>query len=176
MTMNTSLSLSFELIYLIGWLLKNEKQMLNTLIKNAIKKGLGQDLNAINPQDHSKVNEQLYNTLIDFLNFMEDSLLNNMDELQVDTKTEKAMLAALRKVDLDALDVNAVRTSMQQTKEELSAKNVSTLDVASDIDQSTTLEQNESDDIEFDNNEKAATILLKNIIKNWKPSLNELIN
>ncbi|MBY0353786.1 hypothetical protein K2W90_05460 [Candidatus Babeliales bacterium] len=174
--MNTSLSLSFELIYLIGWLLKNEKQMLNTLIKNAIKKGLGQDLNAINPQDHSKVNEQLYNTLIDFLNFMEDSLLNNMDELQVDTKTEKAMLAALRKVDLDALDVNAVRTSMQQTKEELSAKNVSTLDVASDIDQSTTLEQNESDDIEFDNNEKAATILLKNIIKNWKPSLNELIN
>ncbi|MBX9831220.1 hypothetical protein K2X40_04655 [Candidatus Babeliales bacterium] len=174
--MNTSLSLSFELIYLIGWLLKNEKQMLNTLIKNAIKKGLGQDLNAINPQDHSKVNEQLYNTLIDFLNFMEDSLLNNMDELQVDTKTEKAMLAALRKVDLDALDVNAVRTSMQQTKEELSTKNVSTLEVASDSDQLTTLEPSEPDDIEFDNNEKAATILLKNIIKNWKPSLNELIN
>ncbi|QQR49399.1 hypothetical protein IPF37_00945 [bacterium] len=172
--MNTSLSLSFELIYLIGWLLKNEKQALNALIKGAINKGLGQELNAINPQDHSKVNEQLYNTLIDFLNFMEDSLLNNMDNLQIDTKTEKAMLAALRKVDLDALDVNTVRTSMQQTKDELSAKSPTTAeDATADLDQTLNAQAN---DIDFDNTERAAAILLKNIIKNWKPSLNESIN
>ena len=172
--MNTSLSLSFELIYLIGWLLKNEKQALNALIKGAINKGLGQELNAINPQDHSKVNEQLYNTLIDFLNFMEDTLLNNMDELQIDTKTEKAMLAALRKVDLDALDVNAVRTSMQQTKDELSAKSATTTEgTATDLDQTLNAQ---TSDVDFDNTERAAAILLKNIIKNWKPSLNESIN
>ncbi len=32
--------LSFELLVLINWLMQNEKQMLNNLIKHALKNGL----------------------------------------------------------------------------------------------------------------------------------------
>ena len=80
----------------------------------------------------------------------------------------------MRKVDLDALDVNAVRTSMQQTKDELSAKSATTTEgTATDLDQTLNAQ---TSDVDFDNTERAAAILLKNIIKNWKPSLNESIN
>lgn len=150
--MNSSLSLSFELIYLIGWLLKNEKRMLNSMIKHAVKNGLAHDLQSINSDDQSKMAEELYNTILDFLVFLEDSLADNLDNLTLDMKTEKVIHPALKKFDQDNIDLHTLKVSLQQTKTELCKKN--------EKENNTTTEE-------------AKTVLFQHILKNWKPSKNE---
>ena len=155
--MNTSLSLSFELIYLMGWLLKNEKKMLNALIKHAIKKGLAQDIKSLNPTDFSQVSDKLYNVILDFLLYLEDSLAKNLDNIQLDTKTEDAILPSVKKIDLENLDLSTIKLSMQQAKSQLN-----NLEAIADNDQA------------FE--EDAKKLLFEQILKNWMPTKNESLN
>lgn len=155
--MNTSLSLSFELIYLMGWLLKNEKKMLNALIKHAIKKGVAQDIKSLNPADFSEVSDKLYNVILDFLLYLEDSLAKNLDNVQLDTKTEEAILPAIKKIDQEALDINTIKLSMQQAKSQLNEQD---------------LQAGEGETFEED----AKKLLYEQILKNWMPTKNEDLN
>ncbi len=156
--MNSSLSLSFELIYLMGWLLKNEKKMLNALVKHAIKKGLAQDLKEINPSDLGDMSDKLYNVILDFLVYLEDSLTKNLDNVELDSKTEDAILPAVKKLDYDNLDLKTIRLSMQQAKSQLSNNP----------------DAPQENDVTFV--EDAQKLLYEQILKNWAPNNNETLN
>ena len=154
--MNTSLSLSFELIYLMDWLLKNEKKMLNALIKHAIKKGLAHDIKKLDSTDVNDVSEKLYDTILDFLLYFEDSLAKNLDTVQLDTKTEDAILPTLKRIDLDNLGENTVKLSMQETKSQLNDS------------------AEEEEGTVFKNH--ADKVLFEQILKNWKPTTKDTLN
>lgn len=156
--MNSSLSLSFELIYLMGWLLKNEKKMLNALVKHAIKKGLAHDLKEMNPSDLGDMSDKLYKVILDFLVYLEDSLAKNLDSVDLDSKTEDAILPAVKKLDYDHLDLKTIRLSMQQAKSQLSNNP----------------DGPQENDVTFV--EDAQKLLYEQILKNWAPNNNETLN
>lgn len=152
--MNTSLSLSFELIYLLGWLLKHEKNTLDGLIKQAVKNGLAIDLKKITTEDQEKMTDQLYGTVLDFLVYLEDALANNLDGVQSDSTTDQMLYPALNKFTNNSLDIQTIKLSMQQARERLQTK--------------TTENPSQAEAIE-----NGKSILFEQLLKNWNPSKNE---
>lgn len=134
--------------------------MLNALIKHAIKKGLARDIKNLDSTDVNEASEKLYDTILDFLLYLEDSLANNLDNVQLDTKTEDAILPTLKRIDLDNLGENTVKLSMQETKSQLS-----------DF-----LEEDESEKNEVEFKKNAAKVLFEQILKNWKPTTKDILN
>ena len=134
----------------MSWLLKHEKQGLNTLIKNAVQHGFSQELEETEELDSSKFSEQLYTTILDFLVMLEQILMKNLENAQLDTKTKKVIAPALETIDLEGIDDRTVWLSMQQTKDKLSKQ----------------------DSLES-RHDKVKSILLEQLIKNWKPTKSE---
>ena len=153
----SSLSLSFELICLMNWLLKNEKHLLNNIIKQALANGLDNSLRTISQKEYQQDSEQLYNTILEFLILLEDLLAHNLQTIKLDSKTEEAIFPALRKMDANNLDLNALRVSMQETKSALSKKEFKNIS-QSEYSQQATLR------------------LFQQFLKHWKPTKNEPLN
>ena len=152
--MNTSLSLSFELIYLLGWLLKHERTTLDALIKQAVKNGLAVDLNKITTDDQDKMSEQLYGTVLDFLVHLENTLASNLEGVHTDNTTNQILYPALNKFTNNSLDIQTIKLSMQQARERLQNKSATN--------------QPSTDAIE-----QGKSILFEQLLKNWHPSKNE---
>ncbi|MFH0898965.1 MAG: hypothetical protein V1855_05275 [bacterium] len=157
MDKNTSLSLSLELICLIAWLLKHEKSKLNVLIKRAIKNGLIQELDKLEKRDFLKASEELHMTVLDFLMFLEDSLIENLKTSHLDIKTERTLIPPLKNMEEDALPAQTIQLSIKEAKDQLIQEKQTDPTVSEDVDH-------------------VKQVLFEQIIKNWKPSNKELLN
>ena len=155
--MDTNLSLSFELIYLMGWLLKHEKSQLNELIKNALKNGLAQDLQKIDSYGCVQMNDELYGTILDFLSFLEKSLAKSMDSTSVPLQGEDAIFPTLKKLDQENLDLKNIKLSIQKARDLLSKNSEGKQDPA-------------------EQTELAKNVLFEHILKGWKPAKGDLLN
>ena len=71
--MAQQLSLSFELICLLDWLIKNKKEQLAELISQAVDSDFTTALNE--EIDDAQLLERLYNGVIDFVSFFEETLV-----------------------------------------------------------------------------------------------------
>ncbi|MCF7799972.1 hypothetical protein K9M16_03170 [Candidatus Babeliales bacterium] len=158
--MDTNFSLSLELIYLMNWLLKNEKEKLKILINQSIKNGLSYEMeqldkitdNQIDPND----NMQLHNTILDFLIFLEDTLVECLEDQELDTKSKERLNLSIQKILPQQVDIKTMWLSVQQTKEEISKiKKVANKSLGE---------------------EELRNTLLTQLIKNWNPKNNETIN
>ncbi len=169
--MSTQISLSFELICLVSWLLKNEKAMLNTLVKHAIQHGFVDELQQLENADQANTNENLYETLLDFLEHLEQTLIKNLETIHVDHKTKDEILPALQKIENDSLDFKTVWLSMQQTKAKVNKKHHKAVNAShAHTPQSS---KPAPQDIAQPN---ATDILFEQILKNWKPNNKESVN
>lgn len=151
--MADNLFLSYELMYLMHWLLKHEKSKLKALIKHVIEGGLGAQLSNMKKQDQSinkNLDTSLQNSFIEFLYFVENELLNHLENAENQEYYQEDLLASLKKLNLKNIDMDIVWTSVQQAKSALE-KNAEKQPVAS-------LETNEVKDV-----------LLAKVLKNWKP-------
>ncbi|MFC1894831.1 hypothetical protein ACFLYH_02685 [Candidatus Dependentiae bacterium] len=146
--MSTSFSLSLELIFLMNWLLKNNKIKLKNLISEAIKQGLLEELELID-ENEENLNDTtfLHNTILDFLLFLEDSLLETLEQKNINFDLKEKFKSTLQKINSQSMDRKTIWLSMNQTK----IKNKS-------------------------NNDEVKNALLNQLIKNWKPKDNEPIN
>ena len=71
--MTAHISLSFELISLITWIIKNERNLLNNLVKQAVEHGFAEELNNVQTvPDPKTVNDHMAHNVLDFLEFLED--------------------------------------------------------------------------------------------------------
>lgn len=173
--MTAQISLSFELICLINWLLKNEPAMLNTLVKNAIERGFVDELEKVemleqSPSTETEATDNLYNTLLDFLEFLEHTLIKNLETVQVDNTTKDAILPALQKLEVDSLDVKTMWLSMQQTKARVNKKMRAKNTQCSNSHNHDVVEKPKLAI------ESPTEILFEQLIKNWKPNNKETIN
>lgn len=165
---NNNISLSLELICLMSWLLKNEKQGLNTLIKQAVQHGFSEELEKVESLDHSMVSEKLYTTILDFLVLLEQILMKNLETINLDTTTKDAILPALEQMDLDSLDDRTIWLSMQQTKDKLHKHHTH-----NHKHKHKHHDHAEEKPTKQASNEHAKKILFEQLIKNWKPTKNE---
>lgn len=147
--MDKHLSLSFELIYLMGWLLKHEKGMLNSLIKHALKNGLAQDLEKVQLDAQGDASQELQSIILEFLGFLERSLAKNLD----------ATHDAQHHQDQKQTDTNEIKLRLQRAKQ-LLAKELGT----------------EVSDSGKKSDKNSRKDLLDQILKNWKPNKGDLVN
>lgn len=145
--MNANISLSFELILLVRWLLKHEKEQLNTLVKRALEHGFMQELEEKSSKAYGQVADKLYENIVEFLMFMEGSLVNNLAEFNIDEAAHNAMIPIIKKLDVSTVDLKSLWEGMQQAKKQMSKH------------------YEVHEDPESVNN-----LLFEQILKHWKPS------
>jgi HD-GYP domain-containing protein (c-di-GMP phosphodiesterase class II) len=152
--MNANISLSFELILLLNWLLKYEKAELNSLVKHALENGFMQEIEKVSLENYTQLSDQFYNSILEFLLFFEQALLQNLIAINVNEVTNNAVLPLIKKIDFENLDIKTLWLSMQQTKEKISkSKN--------DLEQKP---------------EQINNLLFEQLLKNWKPSKKSPVN
>lgn len=145
--MSTSFSLSLELIYLMNWLLKNKQDQLQQIIDDSIKEGLGQEIDAIEDLEEETGDiDYLHNSILDFLFFLEDNLLESLEAKDFDFIAKERLKPTLQKINPQKIDLQTLWLSIQQAK----IKNKPKKDLKK--------------------------ILLSELIKNWSPKDNEPIN
>ena len=97
-------------------MLKNEKAMINALVKHALDNGFVEEMAKIDATNHAEVAESLYSNLITFLEYLEKTLFKNIESVSLDQKTKEAIFPTLQKLETDNLDFKTMWLSMQQTK------------------------------------------------------------
>ncbi len=162
--MTTQISLSFELISLLSWLMKHEKNMLNSLVKHALDHGFAEQFDQLDASQFKGTQEELYNTVLSFLEFLESSLIKNLEVVQVDPQTKDSIMPTLQKIEGDSLDQKTLWLSMRQTKAR----------IMKDAQKGASPE--EQLPVKKTDSQKAAEILFEQIIKNWKPNNKEVMN
>lgn len=150
-----NISLSFELICLMSWLIKNEKKGVKALIKLALDNGFADGLDAMGDGDSNQMPEHLYTTVTDFLLYLEQTLLQELNKPEVNPQLD--LLPTVKKIDGE-LDGATLWQSMQQTRKELNRLQLS---------------QPQQDST---SKREAEKLFLKTMLKNWNLTEEEIIN
>ena len=155
--MGTDLSLSLELICLMDWIVKNQKNELNLLVKHAVENGFVGELEKLDNPNYSKA-DHLYNSVIEFLTLLEKYLIQNLEKFELSENQTSEIIPAITKLNMENIDLKTLWLSLQQTKVQLKKKEKQPVAIP---DPSKT---------------NSTTILFEQILKNWKPNKKENIN
>jgi hypothetical protein len=169
--MSAQISLSFELVSLLNWLLRHEKTMLNSIVKHALEHGFAEELEKIDPATAGTDSEELYNTVLDFLDHLEDTLIKNLESVNVDNKTKDAIMPTLHKLEGDNLDQKTLWLSMQQTKARILKAQQTNTQKPPLADAARTAQPSK-----LEHHRQANEILFEQLLKNWKPNNKETMN
>lgn len=138
-----NLTVSYELLYLLQWLLENESDTLKKLIKNSLAHGLNEHLKDIS-QDQEASSEEIQYSIIDFLVLLESLLHETLHENRLKKITEKKMMPALDNIDSQECDQAIVEFSVEKA----------------------------SSKFENHPHENPQELLFKELLKCWKPNKN----
>lgn len=156
--MASSFLLSHELIYLMTWLLNNEKARLKSLIQEALENGLDKELDnmAINDQNLPS-NEQLHEAFLSFLIYLENALLDVVEKNEKKKPLREQLIASIKDLNISTstIDMQTLWVSLRQAENDLKTEQVSSTSVTSNA---------------------AKKLLLEKVIKNWKPSKKEMVH
>jgi hypothetical protein len=147
----------------MGWLLKQRKPLLYGLVKHALENGLAEQLSTLNSMDRQVAVEELQGTLLEFLSFLEESLLDALQNVKFDEAQGEALKISLKKIDLQNIDIQTVWKSLQQTQSALGDKNNTNDLTMLDF---TMYHESES----FVPAQTAQDLLYKNLLHNWEPN------
>ena len=164
--MSAQISLSFELISLLNWLVRHEKAMLNSIIRHALERGFAEELEKIDTTQTVANHEDLYNTVLDFLEYLEHALIKNMDSIHIDTSTKDAIMPTLHKLEADSLDQKTLWLSMQQTRARI---------LKAQQEKKSSAPAHETPQ-QTPHSQHASEILFQQLLKNWKPNNKETMN
>lgn len=171
--MSAQISLSFELISLLNWLLRHEKVTLNTMLKQALEHGFAEELERVDAASMAAAeSEELYSTVLDFLEYLEQSLVKNLESIHVDNKTKDAIMPTLQKLEADSLDHKTLWLSMQQTK----ARMLKAKQLITQQQPPKAAKTESSGEAKNSHTEHANKILFEQLLKNWKPNNKDVMN
>lgn len=145
---NNNLTVSYELLYLLQWLLDQDSKVLKQLIAHELKNGLQDYIRAAakaqkQETTHSATSsEDLHYNIIDFLALLESILYETMHEQRVKKMVEKKILPSLNNIDGRECDQEMLESSVETATSKM----------------------------ETHPNDNPQEILFKEILKSWKPS------
>ncbi len=148
MVNNNQLTISYELLYLMQWLLENEPDRLKKLIVQALHKGLKEEMQEASKNQNLTTTEDLQYSVVDFLTLLESLLHEAINEYTLKKLTEKKLMPALNQIDNTVCDTSTVQFSIEKASSRL----------------------------EHHPQENPQEVLFKELLKCWKPRKKAAVN
>jgi hypothetical protein len=145
---DTQFTLSYELLCLLRWLATHDQDRLKKIIARALDTGLHEELkkNTANTRDIGS-DQDVQNSIVDFLGLLEVTLFDAMNEHTVKRALQKNLMPAIDQIDTSICDNATVRFSVEKAL-------------------STTQSGQET----------PKELLLKELLKRWKPNKKTILN
>ncbi len=115
--MSVNLSISFELVCLMGWLVRRERKALNGLVRKALASGLAKELENSDADSESfkNINEQTPTIVSDFFSRLESMVYEELDREDGDSAVIHEKLGTIvKKIDHEFTDERALFLSLKQ--------------------------------------------------------------
>ncbi len=148
MVNNNQLTISYELLYLMQWLLENEPERLKKLIVQALHKGLKEEMQKAAKDNVLTTNEDLHYSVVDFLTLLESLLQEAISEQALKAMNEKKLMPAIDHLDSKEYDESIIQSSVEKA----------------------------SHRFETHPQENPQEVLFKELLKNWKPDKKSAVN
>ena len=141
------LIVSAELLYLLKWIIDHEPESLRRLISNSLHNGLKKELIKLKEKKEVMDAEDVYSSLIDFMDTMEITLSEIQDEDSTRRIIQKKLMPAIEHIDSSVCDQDTLEYSVEET--------------------SSKIQENPS--------KNPQEILYQEILKNWNPQKKEKV-
>ena len=143
--------LSHELLTLLIWVLDYEEKALIALIKKAVITGLKNDSSynpaVFNEARHEELAEDAHNTVAYFFNIMESHMVEIMHEQSIKRASEKNLLPAIDQLNTSDFDDETVQLCIAKAT-----------------------------NLPKDSKRTAKEALCKELLRNWNPQKNQVVN
>ena len=120
--MSSQLTISFEIICLMEWLLNHKKEALAQLVKDAVASGVGNEIGSVRDLDSMDMTEHLYDTVFDFVVGLEDLLIVELETEVAGKRMREKMAPIIKKIDFAKIDLKTLIVSVQEAKAALLKK------------------------------------------------------
>jgi hypothetical protein len=147
--MSQQLSLSFELILLFDWFLKEGRDTLRAVIKEAVANDISKRLENLDEEEYVAAMDQLHQTVLDFIQFLEETMSKELETSVSSVHFKNKVEPLMQALDDKSIDSKTIWLSIQKTKKKFLS------------------------DAKLDSVEQE---LLRELLKNWKPTSNEPVN
>lgn len=148
MNNNNQLTISYELLYLMQWILENKPEQLKKIITQALQRGFQEEMTANLKTTEPADNEELKYSVVDFLNLLDDLLQEALNEQTIKKITEKKLMPALNQIDNTACATSLIKFSLEKA----------------------------SSRFETNPQENPQELLFKELLKRWKPNKKAALN
>ncbi|HEB41443.1 MAG TPA: hypothetical protein ENI08_00295 [Candidatus Dependentiae bacterium] len=111
---NTQLTISYELLYLLQWLIEYDDSRLKQMITRALNQGLRKEMQKTE-KSNELVDEMCYHTIIDFFELMEELLAESIEEHIEKKAREKNLMPAIDQIDSTVCDDATMLFSIERT-------------------------------------------------------------
>ena len=145
---DNQLTVSYELLYLMQWLMDNESDTLKNLVSKALDSGLKEELEAAEQSKDLQSIDDIQYSIIDFLSLFETLLHEVTQAKKLKKLMEKNLMPAIDHIDNTECDLQTVQSSIEKT--------------------SSLLDSNPK--------KNPQEILFKELLKSWKPSKEKMSN
>ncbi len=150
--MNSTLSLSLEMVCLMHWMLKHEKRALLEILSRAAERGIQLDILLLRELSEPYLYSAMSETVSDFFSYLESNLSQQLSEgkdIPGKEGTKEKISALVKKVDLSQVDSKVVLEAARKTQKKMNQKK---------------------------NSEDAETVFDSALLKNWKIKQDTQIN
>lgn len=145
---NTQFVLSYELLCLLQWLVEHDANKFKKIIAKAVANGLHKKIQQVDNTAELTITDDMHHNIIDFLELLEEFLLEAINEHVAQKAREKNLLPAIDQIDLTACDDATVRSSIEKATKK----------------------------VEHNPNTNPKEQLFKELLKRWKPHNKNTMN
>lgn len=141
--------LTYELLFLLQWIMEHESDALKKIIVRALKNGFDDPDYRSNEVIEMNISDPtIQECIVDFLGLMDSLLLEATTELDMQKNAELSLIPALKHIDSTMCDEEVVQSSLKKTNAQLHSNS----------------------------KQNAQEILLKELLRRWKPDKKVLTN
>lgn len=134
-------AISYELLCLLRWLVEHDSDRLKKMISRAVAKGLNEKIQHIQSYNDQEALEDAHDNMIEFFSTLEAMLIETIQEQTVMQCSQKRLMPAIEHIDTTACEDSLVQESIEKINTQIGRSS----------------------------NENVQELLLREILKNWKP-------
>lgn len=115
--------ISYELLYVLHWLLKYEKTELSNLITQAFVKGYEEKLKEQDMYSKIQYSEEMQHSIVNFFNFLEHQISMMSDTQTHKTIMHQNIIKTLDQIDPERFDYDTIKSTVMATADKIRPKN-----------------------------------------------------